>query len=568
MSMPHDILLDLPENALAISSANPDSNGSLRNGLSEAEVDQTMASTSKITLATGDSEHVLRSPLLSERLTTNSQPNREKNWRKGGILREDKGTEGKRGEQMDQMKTTGDQFPWSLLPHEATQRINGDTGEQPTRDRRYSNTDKEPLSKLFPDKLCELTSSPKGLALQTLQNPAAEPRVAVDAFAKVTHKSYGIRPDLPKSQSSFTKPSNRKRSGSAVALVSPRMESIQPVPLASPPEHLPSIERPWNTSRAFSTPILDRRQSSNKIKTAGQPSLAGSRSGRPIPSSLEFETEPNSKITPEAEDDISSPILPSLPIPPLSFPAYLHLELSSDRPPPRVIYRSVSSEFPYESSRIKIERLLNFLFLPPALEQCLWFGALACLDAWLYTFTILPLRFLKAISILGGSWVHNLAKEINFMSGFIYMGVGRLWQRGFGGRKMASTDSSASHNVRSKEANETRVSANSTGENPSAAHSNPTSNSRQINGTRSRHRRTKSEPSALLPEHKADILKGLLLILTCTILMYFDASMMYHSIRGQATIKLYVIYNVLEVCWNISWTLLFLFERSRSHIGL
>lgn len=30
--------------------------------------------------------------------------------------------------------------------------------------------------------------------------------------------------------------------------------------------------------------------------------------------------------------------------------------------------------------------------------------------------------------------------------------------------------------------------------------------------------------------------------------MRFDASRMYHSIRGQAAIKLYVIYNVLEVC--------------------
>ena len=29
--------------------------------------------------------------------------------------------------------------------------------------------------------------------------------------------------------------------------------------------------------------------------------------------------------------------------------------------------------------------------------------------------------------------------------------------------------------------------------------------------------------------------------------MWFDASRMYHSIRGQSAIKLYVIYNVLEV---------------------
>lgn len=50
-----------------------------------------------------------------------------------------------------------------------------------------------------------------------------------------------------------------------------------------------------------------------------------------------------------------------------------------------------------------------------------------------------------------------------------------------------------------------------------------------------------------MPDDKADILKGLLMITTCAVLMRFDASRMYHWIRGQAAIKLYVIYNVLEV---------------------
>lgn len=51
-----------------------------------------------------------------------------------------------------------------------------------------------------------------------------------------------------------------------------------------------------------------------------------------------------------------------------------------------------------------------------------------------------------------------------------------------------------------------------------------------------------------MPTHKADMLKGLLVLLSCAVLMRFDASRMYHGIRGQAAIKLYVIYNVLEVC--------------------
>ena len=44
-----------------------------------------------------------------------------------------------------------------------------------------------------------------------------------------------------------------------------------------------------------------------------------------------------------------------------------------------------------------------------------------------------------------------------------------------------------------------------------------------------------------------DLLKGLLIVLACIALQRIDASRMYHSIRGQAAIKLYVIYNVLEV---------------------
>lgn len=63
-----------------------------------------------------------------------------------------------------------------------------------------------------------------------------------------------------------------------------------------------------------------------------------------------------------------------------------------------------------------------------------------------------------------------------------------------------------------------------------------------------RYRKIRTEkPSRFQAGHKADILQGLLIIFSCMILMRFDASRMYHSIRGQAAIKLYVIYNVLEV---------------------
>jgi Eukaryotic membrane protein family len=52
----------------------------------------------------------------------------------------------------------------------------------------------------------------------------------------------------------------------------------------------------------------------------------------------------------------------------------------------------------------------------------------------------------------------------------------------------------------------------------------------------------------LPPSQKADILRTLLLGLSILILIPLaDASKIYHSIRGQDTIKLYVIFNALEV---------------------
>lgn len=52
----------------------------------------------------------------------------------------------------------------------------------------------------------------------------------------------------------------------------------------------------------------------------------------------------------------------------------------------------------------------------------------------------------------------------------------------------------------------------------------------------------------LPPSQKADLLRSLLLIVSILILVPLtDASKIYHFIRGQETIKLYVIFNALEV---------------------
>lgn len=280
------------------------------------------------------------------------------------------------------------------------------------------------------------------------------------------------------------------------------------LPLPSTPSN--SNVRPGKQQRALSTPATSR--------TVSSPRNTDSDHVRPEQLKLKA---PTSSSRP-----LPSPMPKSFPLPPLSIPTYLQLELSSQRPSQLYIHRPSLSDFPYESSRVKIERLLNFLFLPLHLEGVLWFGILACLDSWLYTFTILPLRLLKSFYILAQSWTTNTVKEIQFLSSFVYSGSGRMWRR--------RLSSSVSNN----KASATEPLFTTAG----ARSRHPTSR------TMKHHRRTKSVPSMLMPDDKADILKGLLIIFTSLMLLQFDASKMYHWVRGQAAIKLYVIYNILEVC--------------------
>ncbi|XP_072290922.1 transmembrane anterior posterior transformation protein 1 homolog isoform X2 [Eucyclogobius newberryi] len=51
----------------------------------------------------------------------------------------------------------------------------------------------------------------------------------------------------------------------------------------------------------------------------------------------------------------------------------------------------------------------------------------------------------------------------------------------------------------------------------------------------------------LQPAQVCDMLKGLILVLCYSMMHYVDYAMLYHLIRGQSVIKLYLIYNMLEV---------------------
>ncbi|XP_074848626.1 transmembrane anterior posterior transformation protein 1 homolog isoform X3 [Carettochelys insculpta] len=89
-----------------------------------------------------------------------------------------------------------------------------------------------------------------------------------------------------------------------------------------------------------------------------------------------------------------------------------------------------------------------------------------------------------------------------------------------------------------------------------------------------------SDRRLLQPAQVCDIFKGVILVICYFMMHYVDYSMMYHLIRGQSVIKLYIIYNMLEVADRLFssfgqdildalyWTATEPKERKRAHIGV
>ncbi|KAK4097720.1 DUF747-domain-containing protein [Parathielavia hyrcaniae] len=328
--------------------------------------------------------------------------------------------------------------------------------------------------------------------------------------------------------------------------------------------------RPIIGSRTVSTPPTSRSKHTNKpcrrnsFQPAPRPAplnLDGRSSH--APATIEIASQP--RKAPE-EPAPPSPIPPEIPLPPMSIPTLLQLELAGQRPSPLYIHHSYTSDIPYESSAIKFERLKNFLLLPWFLERGMTFGAAACFDAWLWTFTVLPMRFCIAASVLVRWWAYVVGKEIRWMVGFVWYGLGRMWRRGRRGRARsgASGQDHRSNVARSRSRVPDSVGQATQFITPGAHGIDATSrrpeNSRPGHGTAPsskrpgavptgsyRHRRIKSSPSNLTSFHKADLLQGAILICSSIALMNLDASRMYHFIRAQSAIKLYAIYNLLEV---------------------
>jgi hypothetical protein len=336
----------------------------------------------------------------------------------------------------------------------------------------------------------------------------------------------------------------RRRRTSASRERQPETDAVVAVKTQSTERH----SRPRLASRSATTP-LRRRQSTSTTRHMPPPLNTDHKDAPSRPLSQDTR-----KDTREIRD-LFSPMRAALPLPPMSMPTFLSLELSANRPSPLYIYRASADDFPYESSELKYQRLINFMKIPAKIEGILAFGALACLDAWMHTLTILPLRFLLAVGILVKWWGSVLIKEARDIWAFVYNGLPRVWRR----RRQTEAPSvpptpseeepppmsrKPSSNATATTTGRQNGDVTTTFKFPDMKEARP----RRTRNSRFRHRRTKSTPSALMPSHKADILKGLLIVSSCFVLMRFDASRMYHGIRGQSAIKLYVIYNLLEVC--------------------
>lgn len=433
------------------------------------------------------------------------------------------------------------------------------------------SSDHSGVRRLSASKIHELTASPESLPIATVPD---QPRTAE---VTESHRPSMAAQLAASPQQGHDTIETKKVHVFGDALPSRTLHSDQPA-AATGALHTPPVIHRKSSSQPPAPPSALRRNSNQPSPRPAHLNLeAASNHGPANLADLQHrQGRPSSKDSRGFEEPPPpSPLPPSVPLPPLSAPTLLQLELAAQRPSPLYIHHSYASDLPYESSAVKFERLKNFLLIPPYIEKTLMFGALACLDAWLWTFTILPMRFCIAFSILFRWWAYVVGKEAHWLIGFVWEGLGRMRERCQRGRKMSSGSShdgslSTDGGSRSRSrASEPPKDAHANSSSASTGHSGSTGDlprrtdsawmRADTNGVphmpprvRShrgpfRHRRTKSMPSNLSSFHKADLLQGLVIICSSIALMNLDASRMYHFIRAQSAVKLYVIYNLVEV---------------------
>ncbi|KAK4223813.1 putative eukaryotic membrane protein [Podospora fimiseda] len=434
-----------------------------------------------------------------------------------------------------------------------------------TRSRSNTKTSNpDGVRRLSASQMQELTAAPESLPVATIptRKPTEHPPLTASILETINRASLGEKQPFPQLDGT----DGRQEGENPRATVQAR-PNLSGRTLSTPP-----MSRNRSTTTQQQQPVqpsASRRNSFNPPQRPAPLDLDG-RSNYPPQLALKPAQAPR-RTEPPPDETPPSPMPPSIPLPPLSVPTLLQLELAGQRPSPLYIHHSYTTDIPYESSAIKFERLKNVMILPWFLERAITFGALACLDAWLWTFTILPMRFFMSLSVLVRWWGYVAQKEVRWLLGFVWDGVGRVWRRGRRGRSMSGTSSNQDPSRPEESRSRSRprdIPSSNTGQSTGIAidtsssaaprrrdvsrtHSSSTATQSKKPGARSggstRHRRTKSSPSNLTSFHKADILQGFIIIFSSIALMNLDASRMYHFIRAQSAIKLYAIYNLLEV---------------------
>lgn len=225
--------------------------------------------------------------------------------------------------------------------------------------RKSSVSDHDKILKLSPRQIQELTSEPASIPLRAA-TPIPEDTSEEQALEE-NGIGLGVQLDhIPKPHDGNGErraPSRSREPRSAKEVVAIKGQVPEP-------KH----NRPVPVSRSATTPVMRRTRSSQRSQGQSNPyESEDTWSNKHIPTPLNLHQKENrdarETLKPLPQDrmrDGPTPAPASMPLPPMSMPSFLSLELSSARPSPLYIYRSSASDFPYESSRIKYERLVNF----------------------------------------------------------------------------------------------------------------------------------------------------------------------------------------------------------------
>jgi hypothetical protein len=243
--------------------------------------------------------------------------------------------------------------------------------------------------KLSPDKLYELTTSPDAVPIYVQEIDKDVPELPLkqeegtSALQSLEREQWQARREKPGH--------NRMRSGSEAGPSNLANNKALRSPVSN--SNLKSEDRPSFGSRAMSTPLLKRKQSSNRPANVTPLALKIGKS-----SGSEEKSARKDTATRSLDPALPSPMPSTIPLPPMSVPTYLQLELSSSRPSPLYIHRSSYADFPYESSTMS---LVWCICLPRCLAVYIYSSSPTLRESFVFAHTISVFQLGGRAQILG-----------------------------------------------------------------------------------------------------------------------------------------------------------------------